>query len=189
MSSWLDNLAAHVEEEEEEESPERVPTSTTTEQKDSNQPQTPAEPSVSQEEVQKPENSEKIPSTPISENPKQIEEKSETQKIEQPVSTPIPETSPKEKAKQNPYSGPISKEMKKVDTALHNVEKRQEFLYASSMIKTRSSLDYSLEKTSKPIQTIGGLGKVSNEAKQKYDFLQRKIMSISPLCSVTPKSE
>ena len=57
------------------------------------------------------------------------------------------------------------------------------------MIKTRSSVDFALERTSKPIQTIGGLGTVSLEAKGKYDTLNKRIMNIRPLCTVTPKSK
>lgn len=210
MSSWLDNIAAHCEEEDEEdyESQPQLKTSTPNSQQQA-QLQEPQE----QPQKSEPQN---LPQNPQSEQqpqpnqqkqselpPNSQEEKIKSESIkknENDQNKPENEL-PKDKESNNsssksdkatkipPYSNTITKEMYKFDKSINFLLKRQEFYYAGSMIKIRSSLDFALERTSKPIQTIGGLGTVSLEAKGKYDVLKKRIMNLQPLCSVTPKSK
>lgn len=206
MSSWLDNIAAHYEEEDEEdyESQPQIkqpqqpePSQTPQEQpqpQQNDQPQQNTQPQLNSQPQQpdlqlKPKEEQKVLPTPT-------ENSKESNQIvienEPPKDKETNENKDKEKSeatKSPAYSGTITKEMQNLDKSINFLLKRQEFYYAGSMIKIRSSVDLALEKTSKPIQTIGGLGTVSLEAKGKYDALNKRIMKIQPLCAVTPKSK
>lgn len=79
------------------------------------------------------------------------------------------------------YSGKITKEMYHFNNSANELLKRQESAYCKSMLQTRKNLDKVINKTSLPIQAIGGLGKISNEAKCKYSDIEKKIMEIQPI--------
>ena len=177
MSSWLDNIAAHgglvEEEEDDEEQPQVVQVSQKIGNDDKSQ--IPDIKSKDSEEVAK------IPAT--QEAAKDVEPVSEAKSEDQIIDI----ENPQEKAKEpgNGFSGQVSKEMKNLNKALRFVLKAQEVAYVTAMLKTRQSLDNALEKTSRPIQTIGGLGKISLEAKNKYDNVKTKILAVQPICKVT----
>lgn len=216
-SSWLDNLAAHCEEEDEEDyesQPQLKQPQQQSQQQSQQQPQQQKQeaqqPHQAQSQLQdtqhQPSNQSQSQQQPLQPD---LQIKSQEEKSNQSITTEKEErikndpknepTKDKEistnntKADQNnkkaAYSNTITKEMYKFDKSINYLLKRQEFYYAGSMIKTRSSVDFALERTSKPIQTIGGLGTVSLEAKGKYDTLNKRIMNIRPLCTVTPKSK
>lgn len=182
MSSWLDNIAAHVAEEEEDyesQSHIKIPP-----QENQSQNQT-SEPPKQQEKAEQSPQEKVAPSEKTDIGHNNDEEKESPKDLKQNVGKNEPDNSKKVQE----YTGTITKEMVAFDKAINSLHKKQEFYYAGSMIRTRSSVDSALEKTSRPIQTIGGLGTVSLKAKEKYDALRKNIMSLKPLCNVNPKSK
>jgi hypothetical protein len=69
--------------------------------------------------------------------------------------------------------------------------KEQTQLYVGLILGVRKCLEETLTATSKPIQTAGGLSKISSEAKSKYQKLSDSVMRIkmpNQLIVIPPKT-
>ncbi|OHS95789.1 hypothetical protein TRFO_38065 [Tritrichomonas foetus] len=200
MSSWLDNIAAHggvvEEEDEEEEQPQKpvvqpapkvenkaaIPANN--EKIESSQPENTSKSNPSQ-----PNESKTQPSPETKQSNSNPQQSNQPQNNQQQKEQPAQNQEQQSEDQASKYTGAVSKDIHNYNKSLNSLLKRQEFLYVSSMLKVRSGVDFALEKTSKPIQTIGGLGKISIDAKSKYEILKLKVMAIQPICTVKPKSQ
>lgn len=156
MSSWLDNLAAqHGEEEDEEEEIIAF-----------QQPPAPVAPTI----VVDVANCDNVSVTTqdTEENSMSIDcddTKSEISVGEERAPRPI-------------FNGQATKAMEKFSKAADKAVKDEEYEYVRAVLNMRKCLNSVLQATSKPIQTIGAVGKLASTAAAKYSTLREKIMSI-----------
>ena len=165
MSEWLDNLIAthgsglSGEEEEEENMPVTIPN--------------PLKLNSSKENIQLLHvNFEKA----ISENIPKVEEK--------PDDLYVDEAKKDKENSKIQFSGKGTKEMASFANSANAMKKKQENAYCSVLVQTTKALEKTILFTSRPIQAIGELGKISIEIKAKFNTIQQKIMAIEPICQV-----
>jgi hypothetical protein len=93
-----------------------------------------------------------------------------------PIAPPWEET----KATPNVFTGPSLPEMVRFVRAIDKVRYDQHQKYVAALLKVRACLDTVLAGTSKPLQLIGGLNKVSGEARAKYQSTSEAILRLKP---------
>lgn len=168
MSSWLDNIAAeHGEEEDEEESEEEVP------------PVEVPEPLKNEPVVQQLVILDAGDSLAASEaaDAKRLEEDDNGSEVScDSVTRPG-------------FVGPLSPAMTNFASAAKEMFRNQERAYVGAIIGLRRSLNATLRSTSQPIQIVGEIGKLSNEAKKKFGVLSERIAGLRPLHQLVDSRE
>lgn len=76
------------------------------------------------------------------------------------------------------FKGQASKAMEKFAKAAEKATKDEEFEYVRTVFNIRKCLNTVLQATSKPIQTIGTVGKLAHTAVSNYGTLRTKIMDL-----------